>query len=483
MSSTPADPVDWANWKSVPSYGKPPAAEWASENEPPPMTAADDAPPQERPGDSLIADSYYDAERREYLIKNRRGVWLSMGEAPFKRHLRSAGISCKTGEGQLLSGADQQILNIQHARDIQYSGRLCGKTEGFYTEGQTRFLVTESYHLPEIHAGEWPTLKAIISGLLSSDAHEETQVQVFHGWMQTAQNALRAERIQAAQALAIAGPAGCGKSLLQNLITICLGGRAAKPLRYMTGGTDFNGELFEAEHLMLEDEFMSRRIGDRLKLGAALKNFCVATRAQSCHRKGRQAITLPAWWRLSITLNDDPEAMLVLPPLDDHIADKIILLRASRFEFPMPMDSAEAQARCMETCIAEVPAYLHWLIHEFTIPAALADPRRYGITSWHHPELKVELDNLSPEADLLALIDEVLWRTGAPQWRGTSEELQRILIEDCGVASQARKLLEWRNACGTFLGRLATKPLPRVRDARTATRREFVITPPPGISC
>ncbi|MES2467022.1 MAG: AAA family ATPase [Verrucomicrobiota bacterium] len=34
MNSTPADPVDWENWKSVPSSGKPPAAQWASENEP-----------------------------------------------------------------------------------------------------------------------------------------------------------------------------------------------------------------------------------------------------------------------------------------------------------------------------------------------------------------------------------------------------------------------------------------------------------------
>ena len=427
----------------------------------------------------MIADSYYDAERKEYLIRNRRGVWLSLGEAPFKRHLRSAGISCKTGEGQHLSGADQQILNIQHARDIHYAGKLCGKKEGFYIEGQTRFLVTESYHLPELIPGDWPTLRAIITGLLSSPEHEDTQIDVFHGWMQGAQNALRAARIQPAQALAIAGPAGCGKSLVQSLITTCLGGRAAKPHRYMTGGTDFNGELFEAEHLMLEDEFMSRKINDRHKLGAALKNVCVSTRTQSCHRKGRQAISLPAWWRVSITLNDDPEAMLVLPPLDDHIADKLILLRASRFEFPMPMDSAEAQERCVKACVAEVPAYLHWLIHDFIIPPSLAEPRRYGIVSWHHPELKSDLDNLSPEADLLALIDEVLWDAGSPQWTGTSDELQRTLTEDHGTASRARKLLDWRNACGTYLGRLASKPSPRVKEARSATRREYCITPPP----
>jgi hypothetical protein len=445
-----------------------------------PITPAGDAAKAETIADnSVITGSYYDGERKEYLIKNRRSVWLSLGETAFKRHLKSAGISSKVEDGQVLSGVDQQILDVQHDRDIQYSGRLCGKKEGFYTEGQTRFLVTDSYRLPETRPGEWPILNAIIGGLLGNNTHGQTQVEVFHGWMQIAQIALRAGRIQAAQALAIAGPVGCGKSLLQNLITTCLGGRVAKPHRYMTGDTPFNGELFEAEHLMLEDEFMSRSIRDRLKLGAALKNFCVATRAQSCHRKGRQAITLPAWWRLSITLNDDPEAMLVLPPLDDHIADKLILLRASCFDFPMPMDSAEAQQRCMEACITEIPSYLHWLIHDFRIPGHLQETRRYGIASWHHPQLKVELDNLSPEADLLALIDEVLWSPATTSWSGTSEELRRILLES-SVEFQARRLLEWRNACGTFLGRLAAKPNSRVELERTATRRGWIIFPPPS---
>ena len=125
--------------------------------------------------------------------------------------------------------------------------------------------------------------------------------------------------------MALAGPAGCGKSLFQSIITETLGGRVAKAARYMQGGTDFNGDLFEAEHLALEDEFMSARISDRLQLGASIKNFCVSTRKQSCHRKNRQAVTLPAWWRVSITLNDDPEAMRVLPPLDDHIQACVIV--------------------------------------------------------------------------------------------------------------------------------------------------------------
>ncbi|MFN0129060.1 MAG: hypothetical protein ACKV19_20495 [Verrucomicrobiales bacterium] len=426
-------------------------------------------------------DAYYDAERREYLLKNQRGVWLPLTEAQFKRHLRDRGISTEKQDWETMSAADRVILHLQHTRDIDYAGKLCGKNEGFYVEGQTRFLVTSSFHLSAPVAGDWSTIRAILHGLLveNEPAHGDRQCDTFHGWMRAAQVSLRAGKIQAAQALAVAGPAGCGKSLLQSLITPCLGGRVAKPSRYMNGGTDFNGKLFEAEHLALEDEFMSHRISDRLRLGAALKNFCVSTRAQSCHRKNRQAITLPAWWRVSITLNDDPEAMMVLPPLDEHIQDKLILLRASRFTFPLPMGTTDEQDRLWQLLVSEVPAYLRWLLHDFVLPAECEDLRRYVVATWHHPELRAALENLSPESDLLALMDEVLWKCDARQWRGTSEELQRLLCNDLNTGHSARKLLEgWRNACGTYLGRLAAKQPARVKEARTATRREFAVFPP-----
>ena len=457
----------------------PPAATISSELPEDEPEAPQAAPPSAQEATQAKIVSYYDCERKEYLTLSQRGVYLSLPEASYKRHLRAVGISSKPQDGGLLSAADRHILETQHERDISYSGRLCGRSAGFYEEGGTRFLVTSGLDLPAPAPGPFPTIKAIIHGLLGGDeTHGKTQVHTFMGWLQVGQLALRARRIQAAQAMAIAGPPGCGKSLLQALITILFGGRQAKPHRYMTGATEFNSDLFEAEHLVLEDEFMSARISDRLKLGASIKNVCVSSRSQSCHRKGRPAVNLPAWWRLSISLNDDPEALLVLPPLDEHLADKIILLRASRFIFPMPMDSGEAQERMIAECRQEAPGFLHWLINTFRLPEALVDDRRYGVASWKHPDLVEALNCLSPEASLLALADAVLWTSGATEWRGTADELERILMDDHETAGQARKLLEWRAAAGTYLGRLSTRPEPRVKDARKMNRREWIITAP-----
>ena len=59
-----------------------------------------------------------------------------------------------------------------------------------------------------------------------------------------------------------------GKSRLQNLITPLLGGRVANPYHYMTGKSNFNSELFGAEHLMIEDEPASTRIEARRNTGS-----------------------------------------------------------------------------------------------------------------------------------------------------------------------------------------------------------------------
>jgi hypothetical protein len=143
------------------------------------------------------------------------------------------------------------------------------------------------------------------------------------------------------------------------------------------------------------------------------------------------------------------------------------------------MGTTDEQDRLWQLLVSEVPAYLHWLLHDFVLPAECEDPRRYVVATWHHPELRAALENLSPESDLLALMDEVLWKCDARQWRGTSEELQRLLCNDLNTGHAARKLLEgWRNACGTYLGRLAAKQPARVKEARTATRREFAVFPP-----
>jgi hypothetical protein len=423
-------------------------------------------------------DAFYDSERRLYLMRNNGQRWLAYTTDQFKPRLRSLGFRSKAIAGELIAPADRVLLRLQDNRDVRYAGPLAGRASGFYEENGARFLVTEDCRFLEPSPGEWPNLKIVLENLLTNGEpeHGQRQLRTFLTWLKGTIEALRAGKFKEAQALAIAGPVKSGKSLLQKLITPLLGGRECKPFGFMAGKTPFNAELFEAEHLALEDEHMSRRLSDRLQLGAAIKAV-VANESHSCHRKYCTPITLRPFWRLTITLNDEPEALLVLPPLDDHVADKILLLRASHFPMPMCTVTPDDRAKFWDTLMTELPAFLDFLLNQYCSPAELRDSR-YVVAGWHHPELASALHDLSPAAALLVLIDTLAPWGDSDEWEGTAEELRRDLFRNSDTAIDTKRLLEWPQSCGTYLGTLARKQPTRVRPHRTSELRNWIIRAP-----
>ena len=322
-----------------------------------------------------------------------------------------------------------------------------------------------------------PLIDAILNGLFrdKEPAHGVTQKAIIIGWLASAVLSLYGKQPRPGQAIAFAGPPGCGKSVMQNkIITPLLGGRSAKAALFMQGRTHFNADLFQCEHLMLEDESSDTDIRSRLNLSSNLKQIAV-NEVQSCHGKGKQIVPLKPWWRLSISLNDDPERLLILPPLNNDVADKIIILRASAFVWPMPTSTGEQWAEMMEAVAAEMPAFLNYLLGYSPMPEHQSD--RYGVKEWHHPDLVAELADLAPEAAFAELLAQYLKDSPAPAWRGTAHELRTALFEHESTQRDARDLLKWPGAAGSYLGRLAKKGhrLITVDYHRTGEAREWEV--------
>jgi hypothetical protein len=421
--------------------------------------------------DPAHLDAYYDPGRKCYWITNDRGEMIEVNENSLAMHLKNAGFADEAQDG-LLSPVEHRLVYIQKSRDVLYAGPLAGHRTGLQEMCGQRVLVTRAAKLIKPQPGECPTIDALLNGLLQDPEYDQT---IFvRGWLKVAYEALVEGQLRHGQMLALAGPKDCGKSLLQNVITEVLGGRAAKPYRYMCGATDFNGDLFGAEHLMIEDEVSFTDIRARRHFGARIKDFTVNT-VQSCHAKNRQAVSLKPFWRVSISVNDEPENLLILPPLDDSLEDKIILLKAYKNPLPMETATLEGRQRLMATLLAEVPAFLHQLVN-FTIPKEFKS-ERFGITHFHHPELLTALSDMSPEMRLLTLIDSMMAELEKPgPWSGSAADLERMLCES-KHSHEARRLLDWNNAAGTYLGRLGKKFPERIKQVRTETRRDWVIQP------
>ena len=423
-------------------------------------------------GEPKRLDVVYDPARKCYWIPNDRGEMIEITETALTRHLASAGFinDRKNGNTQL----DDELNRIQCTRDVQYAGPLAGHGVGLQEMCGQRILVTRPPRLLQPAPGECPTLEQFIVDLFDDPDHPEfDQIQYVLSWLKVSYESMLNGELRPGQLLAIAGPRDCGKSLFQALITEMLGGRSAKPYRYMSGATEFNGDLF-AEHLMIEDEVAFTDIRARRHFGARIKDFTV-NMVQSCHAKNRPALSLKPFWRNTITLNDEPENLLILPPIDDSLEDKIILLRAKKAGLPADIGTAQGRKNYWAQLMSELPAFLDLLVH-YQIPGALHSGR-FGIKHFQHPALMAALSELSPEERLLALIDTALEETNhCGQWNGTATDLERMLAET-KVAFESRRLLDWNNAVGTYLGRLAKKHPNRVRAQRTNHIRQWTIYP------
>lgn len=412
---------------------------------------------------------YFDQGAKCFLVRDSRADWAPQNEASVKRILRQAGFDPRPRNGEPLSALEAVLVEIQTQYNIHYAGPVAGYQAGLYETPDTRFLVTKGPVI--IAAGPsrpWPTLKIILTGMLG-----EMQLVYLYGWLKVARSALTSGVFAPGQALAIAGPAESAKSLLQALITLMLGGRSARPYQFMAGQTPFNAHMFGAEHQMIEDESPATDFKSRRTLGAMVKSITV-NQEQSCHRKHATPVMLKPFWRLSITVNDEPENLMVLPPLDESLEDKIILLKAERRPMPMPTTTPGEREHFWNTLVAELPGLIAH-VEAFEIPAGLVSSR-FGVTHYHHPELLAKLDDLAPESKLLGYIESVLL-LGRSTWQGKAADIERILTDTCcSYSFEARKLFSWPSACGTYLGRLRRRYPDRFLYAQTGEERDRIWT-------
>jgi hypothetical protein len=414
-----------------------------------------------------VFPAYYDHNLGCYWVQNERGESIRINDPNLRLRLRAAGFSKVAHPGQRLSPLERQLLQIQQSHSVAYAAPLAGYRKGLYLiEGQ-RILVINSPVVIEPRPGSWDTLNVVFSGLLGP------QTLYVYGWLKVALEFLRENKRGPGQALVVAGEHDCGKSLVQNLITLLLGGRSAKPYRYMTEQTSFNSELFTAEHLMIEDEPASSDLRTRRKFASYIKIVTV-NQTQSFHAKNRPALTLTPFWRLTISVNIELHNLLILPELDDSLEDKVILVKATRFPMPMPTRTPAERKAYWDKLVSELPAFMDHLLN-WNIPEEMRS-ERFGITHYHHPEIRKAIDAIAPETRMLELIDRTILRGKSVPWEGMSAELQAVLETEAPVEASA--LFSFDSAAGTYLGKLAKKLPDRVQRRGTGIGNRWIINPP-----
>jgi hypothetical protein len=319
----------------------------------------------------------------------------------------------------------------------------------------------------------WPMIREIMRRLFCTDSTEDQFWTVLAHLRLSYQELCRllandehaGERsVRPGQALALVGPRDGGKSFFfDQVIAPVLGGRKVDAFKAFTGEAEgFNGELLNGEVWFIDDQEYSTDIRTRRKFAAHIKSKLFGSN-MAFHVKYQTPITLKPFGRLFICCNDTPENLSVLPPITEDIADKIHLVRCNNAKMPMPTQTEEERKALRDTVRLELPHFIGDLLG-MSIPAAITH-HRTGVRTFQHPWVLDQLKRQSPETQLAELILSAFDTDTlhGDVWEGSSRELKDSLTSDTARFSRdARALLSWPNAAGTYLARL-------VRDQQEGT--------------
>jgi hypothetical protein len=251
------------------------------------------------------------------------------------------------------------------------------------------------------------------------------------------------------------GKADSAKSRLQHfIITPCLDGRHADPGPFLMGETQFNAEMIGVSHLLMEDPASGLKSADRQKFKQKLKQAAVSDSVRY-HPKGRDAMTLAPVQRCSISLNDGPDDLRILPEPSKDFTEKAIILSTTRPSC-LPGSCERERAAFRQTIKAQLPAFLFFLLNGLDplIPDKLRQGR-FGVMSWENPSIREAMEEETPHFQLLEMLDAAQpWlKSDKGFWIGKASAL-RAVLEDDGDTSDDFGRWQKHNNLVRCLGRL-----------------------------
>lgn len=413
-----------------------------------------------------------------------------------------------------LREVDWPLYKADRWNKVDYCGPLAGHRAGKFTDNQGQvFLVTKEAR------GIWDELpKQIVAPTFLMDVIDEGfqapgEFEHTMHWMAKSLASLMRGDFRPGVALMIAGEGESGKSFFQWIVTQLFGGRIAKPWKYMIGEEKHNYDMVTAEHLVIADPPTTTDTRARRFFGNMIKDLCFEEEFR-IRAMNKDALTAPLWHRLTITVNNETENLMVAPPMDNSLRDKLSMLKFSPVvEAFKPFDIAERQmaikldagvelaggdqdrSSIKATVLREMPHFRAILLRDWQdVPNAYdrtkigicptMRSRRTGLCAYQNPELLEAVTSMSPEVRLIALFDQV-WtgqtRTAADLnvWTGRASDLEKFFRES-EVNFQAERLLSrFENATGTYLGRAMRLYPERIsREVRHGGVPYWTIKPP-----
>ena len=370
-----------------------------------------------------VMQFYYDG--KSYWFKNGTNRWHDAKVENLARALRVHGIKTESKKGA--SQMDRVIYTIETQRRVDAAVPILFTEEEVVEIGNDRILNT-NFRKPVQPASDgsesfWPYIKSWLWPVFG-----EEQLPYFLAWLSRFYKGAIESQPTQGQVVVVAGGPSQGKTLLNwRIVGTALGG-FSDATAYLQGKTSFNKTAAEHPIWSLDDPTGHIDYDKHKAFGEAIKAH-VANPRVSYHPKHKDSIEIPWYGRLFMTCNTDPQSLGVLPPMDNAVADKIMLFKLTDYQHPFGTN------REVEAILAtELPHFLRWLT-EYSPPDEVLwhENKRFGVKPYHNPDMLHTAVEDNPATKLVEVLD--LWAASIrrddkklTEWRGTATELYRSLM-------------------------------------------------------
>jgi hypothetical protein len=386
---------------------------------------------------------FYQPENDKFWMEDIRDVFVSYRKGPVCTRLNEEfGIDKKK--------AEPLFAKIYQEKVVDLVTRIGGRRKGVHEIGGMNILVPSEQRRIEPVKGDWQVIRDYMIGMLG-----EEQFEWYLGWLQTWLSGYYSYQFVAGQVLICIGETSSGKTLLKSIHNHIFDG-GGQPLKYMTGGTGFNGELCGVCSLHIDDKLNDLGSNGKKKLKAECKELAVAGELRF-EFKNKTAFSASPIQRLLICCNYTEDSVSVIPDIDNSTKNKISILYCKRRSMPMPAGTQKEKDAFWNQIKTEMPAYLYHVMEEHKISEKFADleEERMCVRGYHNEKALNFVEAYSNEGKRLHAIIEVLRKDHGLCWEGSASELVKILKEEAkdykSTPTSIGRFLNQRIACGSKL--------------------------------
>jgi hypothetical protein len=382
-----------------------------------------------------VEDIFHDG--KVYFRKDGYGEWKPFSKEDIKDHLSTDRGLSTVKDGGMPAEVSRAVQYIQNWQGIFGAAPFVFQQPGVVVRNGMRFLNTHTRKSAQPAgektvwgpAGQMPFLSKFFDGFFHGDSKPGKPIDFYLSWLSRFYRGAYELNLEGGQNVFVFGPAGFGKTFLNQGVIPALMGGSAEAQSYLLGESDFNSQLFETAYWTVDDNSVALDAQTHRKWSAMIKRMAANT-VFEYHAKFRVPCSVEWRGRVGVTANADEVSAAIVPDLSVSILDKLMLFRTAE-HCPVVF----GRRREMEKILQDEIPFLARFLLDYEIPEHCVGTARFGVKSYHDELIVQTSEQSSRTASFLEIIED--WRKtyfsenkNKPRWEGGSFQLLKELNRD-----------------------------------------------------